>query len=151
MKLNATGRPFMEVTVEQRWWAAFVLAVAVWWVFGVANAEASAMNGTWRIENLVLEIFDCQQLVCGRIVWIDDAAKRSAQCGKIIVWGLLQTGPTTWKSGAIFDPNDGKTYRLSATFQPDGELRARIYQGIELFGKTKMLKRVDINSLPGWC
>ena len=46
VKPNATGRPFMEVTVEQRWWAAFVLVVAAWWVSGVANAEASVMNGT---------------------------------------------------------------------------------------------------------
>jgi uncharacterized protein (DUF2147 family) len=141
----------MEVTMERRWWAAFLFAVAVWPVFGFANAEASSMNGTWRIENLVLEIFDCQQLVCGRIVWIDEAAKRPTQCGKIIVWGLAQTGPITWKGGAIFDPNDGKTYRLSATFQPNGELRARIFQGIELLGKTKMLKRVGVNSLSGWC
>ena len=137
--------------MDRRWWAAFLFAVAAWPGLGVANAETSAMNGTWRIENLVLDIFDCQQLVCGRIAWIDDAAKRATQCGKIIVWGLTQTGPTTWKGGAIFDPNDGKTYRLSATFQPDGELRARIYQGIELFGKTKMLKRVDLNSLSGRC
>ena len=109
------------------------------------------MNGTWRIENLVLEIFDCQQLVCGRIVWIGDETLRPTQCGKTIVWGLAQATPTAWNDGAILDPTDGKTYRLSATFQPDGELRARIFIGFEPLGQTKMLKRVDIRSFSGRC
>jgi uncharacterized protein (DUF2147 family) len=109
------------------------------------------MNGTWRIENLVLEIFDCQQLVCGRIAWIGDESLRPTQCGKTIVWGLAQATPTAWNGGAILDPTDGRTYRLSATFQPDGELRARIFLGIEPLGKTKMLKRVDIGSFSGRC
>ena len=141
----------MEVTMERRWLAAFLFAVSVWLVFGFVNAEASSMNGTWRIENFVLDIFDCQQFVCGRIVWIEEPAKRPTYCGKIIVWGLVQTGPTTWKGGTLFNPNDGKKYRLSATFQPNGELRARIFQVIELLGETKMLNRVGANSLPGWC
>ena len=104
-----------------------------------------------EIENLVLEIFDCQQLVCGQIVWIGEEALRPAQCGKTIVWGLAQTTPTAWNGGAILDPKDGKTYRLSATYQPDGELRARIFLGIEPLGQTKMLKRVDIHSFSGRC
>jgi uncharacterized protein (DUF2147 family) len=137
--------------MERRRWVAFLFAVVLWPFIGAANAEGSTMNGTWRIENMVLELFDCQQLVCGRIVWIGEVAKRPTQCGKTIVWGLVQRGPTAWQGGAILDPNDGKTYRLSATFQPNGELRARIFEGIELLGKTKMLKRVDVNSLSGWC
>jgi hypothetical protein len=33
-------------------------------------AEASPVNGAWIIRDLVLDIFDCDSLVCGRIVWI---------------------------------------------------------------------------------
>ena len=35
-----------------------------------ANAEASPVDGTWIIRDLVLHIFDCEQSVCGRIVWL---------------------------------------------------------------------------------
>ncbi len=63
--------------------------------------------------------------------------------------GLTGT-PTAWNDGAILDPTDGKTYRLSADFfQPDGELRARIFIGFQPLGQTKMLKRVDIRSFLG--
>jgi len=137
--------------MRRRRWAIIPLAIVIWAGLNIARAEASTMNGTWRIENMVLEIFDCQQLVCGRIVWIGEEAKRPAQCGQTIVWGLAQRGPTVWEGGAIHDPNDGKTYNLSATFQPNGELRARIFEGVELLGKTKMLRRVGANSLTGWC
>jgi len=137
--------------INRQWWLAFFVATLALRGFGTGGAAASSMNGTWRIENLVLEIFDCQQLVCGRIVWIGDQALRAAQCGKTIVWGLAQATPTAWNGGAILDPNDGKTYRLSATFQPDGELRARIFLGIEPLGETKMLKRVDLDTFSGRC
>jgi len=141
----------MKVFMNRRWWTALFVTALAFPAFGVGNADASSMNGTWRIENLVLEIFDCQQLVCGRIVWIGDESLRQTQCGKTIVWGLAQATPTAWNDGAILDPNDGKTYRLSATFQPDGELRARIFLGFEPLGQTKMLKRVDIRSYSDRC
>ena len=49
------------------------------------------------------------------------------------------------------DPNDGKTYKLSATYEPDGTLRARIFIGIPILGKTEILKRVDVRSLTEMC
>jgi uncharacterized protein (DUF2147 family) len=56
-----------------------------------------------------------------------------------------------WDGGSILDPNDGKTYRLSAVYEPDGTLRARIFKGIPLFGKSEVLTRVDLHSLTGLC
>src|ERR1700688_94074 len=73
---STEARGSMKVFMNRRWWLAFLLAVLVMPAFGAGNADASSMNGTWRIENLVLEIFDCQQLVCGRIVWIGDETLR---------------------------------------------------------------------------
>ena len=35
-------------------------------------ASASPVDGTWRVEDLVLDLYDCQAFVCGRIVWIGD-------------------------------------------------------------------------------
>jgi uncharacterized protein (DUF2147 family) len=115
------------------------------------DVAASPVDGAWRIRNLALHIFDCQRLVCGRIVWIDDAAKRPSQCGMTIIWGLEAKDRNEWDGGSILDPNDGKTYRLSAVYEPDGTLRARIFKGIPLFGKTEVLTRVDLHSLTGLC
>jgi uncharacterized protein (DUF2147 family) len=87
------------------------------------NVEASPVDGAWSIRGLALHIFDCQRLVCGQIIW----------------------------AGWIVDPNDDKTYRLSAVYEPDGTMRARIFKGIPLIGKTEVLTRVDLRSLTGLC
>jgi hypothetical protein len=62
-----------------------------------AETEASPADGAWLIKDLVLDIFDCQRLVCGRIIWIGDAARRQAQCGKTIVCGLQAQGQSEWR------------------------------------------------------
>jgi uncharacterized protein (DUF2147 family) len=118
---------------------------------GAAKASASPVDGTWIIRDLVLHIFDCQLLVCGQIVWLKDATRRPSQCGKMIIWGLEAKGPTDWAGGSILDPNNGKTYQLSATYEPDGTLHARIFKSIPLLGKTELLKRVDLRQFVGLC
>lgn len=139
-------------TGKQRWRIAACLAVVTPLLsVDIGQAEASHVDGTWMIRDLVLHIFDCQHAVCGRIVWIGDAARRLAQCGKTIVWGLEQKGPNEWTEGSILDPDDGNTYRLSATLESDGTLHARIFKGIPLFGRTEILKRVDVQTLTGRC
>lgn len=117
---------------------------------GGAEATPPA-DGHWMIRNLVINIFDCANLVCGRIVWLGEPAKRASQCGKTIIWGLERQSPSVWTGGSILDPNNGETYRLSATYEPDGTLHARIFIVAPIFGKTEILKHIDVNSLPGLC
>ncbi|WP_428489382.1 DUF2147 domain-containing protein [Rhodopila sp.] len=112
---------------------------------------ASPVDGNWALSDVVLRIFDCQTLVCGKVVWTKDPQTRGRDCGRTVVWGLSQTDPKTWSGGSIYDPNDGTTYGLSATLAPDGTLHARIYRGVSLFGKTKILRKVAPKSLDGWC
>jgi uncharacterized protein (DUF2147 family) len=118
---------------------------------GIGKAQASHVDGTWRIRDLALNIFNCHDAVCGRIVWIGDPGRRPAQCGKTIVWGLKAEGPNQWAGGSILDPDDGNTYRLSATYETDGTLRARIFKGVPLLGRTEILRRVDVRKLTGRC
>ena len=113
------------------------------------GVHASEADGTWKVENLVVRVYDCEQQVCGRIVWIKEVAKRRSQCGRTIIWGLAPSAQNEWTGGAILDPNDGKTYRLSASYKPDGTLHARIFEGIPLLGETKILNRVDIRNYEG--
>jgi uncharacterized protein (DUF2147 family) len=119
--------------------------------FGCVPSYASSADGTWKIRDLVLQISECQQAVCGKIVWLKDAWRRPQDCGRTIVWGLSPTGTNSWSNGSIYDPTDGNTYRLSATLEPAGTLNARIYRGVPVFGKTETLVRVAPRSLDGWC
>ena len=130
---------------------AWILAVLVCLGTGIGTAEASQADGTWRIHNLVLRIYECQQSICGQIVWLKDATKRASQCGQTIIWGLAPVTQNEWAGGAILDPNNGKKYQLSATYELDGTLRARIFEGIPLFGKTEILSRVDVREFTGQC
>src|ERR1700744_465400 len=86
-------------------------------ILGCFSSEASPADGNWKIRDLVLEIFDCQQLVCGQIVWLKDPQRRAKQCGQTIVWGLAADGTDSWSNGSIYDPTDGNTYRLAATLE----------------------------------
>jgi uncharacterized protein (DUF2147 family) len=138
-------------TVKGRWLVVVHLTAALVLLVAIGQAKASHVDGTWIIKDLVLHIFDCQRSVCGRIVWIKDAARRPSQCGRTIVWGLEAKGSNEWAEGSILDPDDGETYRLSATYEPDGTLHARIFKGMPLFGKTEILKRVDVQKLTGLC
>ena len=141
----------MKAGKSRRRIATCLLAAVVLSTIGIRKAEASPVDGTWIIRNLALNIYDCDLLVCGKIVWIKDTARRASQCGKTIIWGLEPKGPTEWSGGSILDPNDGKTYKLSATYEPDGTLRAQIFIGIPILGKTEILKRVDVRSLTEMC
>ena len=125
-----------------------VFAAAILMTPGIA--AASSVDGTWKIRDLVLDISDCETHVCGKIVWIGNSRPHT-DCGRVIVWGLSPDGPSQWSSGSIYDPTDGNTYDLSASLQPDGTLRARIYRGVTWLGKTEILTRVASRSLAGWC
>jgi uncharacterized protein (DUF2147 family) len=137
----------MKTGSWKKWIPACVLAVLAL----PGGAAASPVDGAWMIQDLVLNIFDCQHLVCGQIVWIKDPARRPAQCGRTIVWGLAPKSPSSWTGGSILDPDNGSIYRLSATYERDGMLHARIFRGVPVFGKTEILKRVDLRSLTGRC
>jgi uncharacterized protein (DUF2147 family) len=128
-----------------------ILAAGIGLIGCFQSASASSVDGSWRIRDLVLDIFDCQESICGKVAWTKDPHRRPTECGRMIVWGLSQTGPDEWSGGSIYDPTDGNTYRLSATLEPNGTLRARIYRGVPLFGKTEILTRVAPRSLDGWC
>lgn len=131
---------------------------------------ATALNqSVWLIDSRVaIQLFDCGGLLCGRIVWLrasvdsgervirdkhnpDPLLQRRKLCGLTILWGLHSTGVDHWGSGWFYNPDDGTTYRVSATRSSPDLLSARIYLGIPLFGRTKLLYRVPHGISKGWC
>ncbi len=119
----------------------------------IARAGAWVPEGSWIVsDRLAIQVFECDAMLCGRIVWLRNPALRTpAMCGRTIVWNLRSTGPTEWSNGRFFDPENGATYDLSATLNTDDMISARIYAGVALFGKTEILRRIAPQSLPGWC
>jgi uncharacterized protein (DUF2147 family) len=120
-------------------------------IISCGPSRAAPVEGAWAIHDLILDIYQCDAFICGRVAWVKDPKRRQLDCGRTIVWGLSPSGPETWDDGSIYDTTDGKTYRLSATLSSDGTLHARIFRGVPLFGKTEILRKVSSRSQPGWC
>jgi uncharacterized protein (DUF2147 family) len=134
-----------------------------------AAAEPAVPQGVWLIDGkAAVRVFDCNGLMCGRIAWLvvprnalgqldrdkhnPDPALRDRQlCGVTMLWNLRLDGPNRWRDGWFYNPDDGKTYRVSAQLKSDDVIIARIYVGTPLFGRTKTLARVPQGVSPGWC
>jgi len=132
-------------------------------------AWAAVPEGVWLIDGkAAVQIFDCSGLLCGRILWLqsprdpqdqlkrdknnpDPALRPRRLCGLTILWGLSPAGPDRWGGGWFYNPDDGKTYRVSVELRSADLLMARIYLGIPLFGETKTLLRVPRGTSEGWC
>jgi uncharacterized protein (DUF2147 family) len=127
-------------------------------------------DGAWLIDGTraAVQIFDCSGLLCGRVIWLEkarDAAGRLARdnknpdpdfrqrplCGLTVLQGLQPAGLDHWNSGSLYNPDDGKTYRISAEPRSADVFVARIYLGVPLFGETKTLLRVPRLRSEGWC
>ena len=118
-----------------------------------AWAQNTVPDGTWLISRRVaLDIYPCQNALCGRIVWLRNPALRTTEmCGRLIVWGLTSNGAMQWGGGRFFDPENGATYDVSARLETTDRIAARVYRGIALFGRTELLIRIKPGSLSGWC
>jgi uncharacterized protein (DUF2147 family) len=127
-------------------------------------------EGAWFIDGtgVAVQIFDCSGLLCGRIIWLEkarDTAGRPARdnknpdpvlrqrplCGLTVFQGLQPAGLDHWSSGTLYNPDDGKTYRISAELRSADVFVARVYLGVPLFGETKTLLRVPRLWSEGWC
>jgi uncharacterized protein (DUF2147 family) len=133
------------------------------------GASAAIPEGVWLIDGRVaVQIFDCNGLLCGRILWLqvprdpqgqlnrdrnnpDPALRQRRLCGLTILWGLRSTAGDRWGGGWFYNPEDGKTYSVSAELKSANLIVARIYVGIPFFGETKTLLRVPHGTSDGWC
>lgn len=149
--------------------AALLVALLAALVPPRATAEVAIPPGVWLMDGEVaVEIFDCGTLLCGRVLWLlvprdpqgelnidkhnpDPALRWRGVCGLTILLGLRQTGPDRWGGGQFYNPDDGKTYNVTMQLKSDDVIEARIYAGIALFGKTKILRRVPYGISEGWC
>lgn len=134
---------------------AVVLIAAVLTASGALSRPAGAAvpEGVWLFANkLAIRAFDCGGLLCGQVVWLRNPALRTRTlCGRTAIWGLQPTGPQSWSGGWLYDPENGKTYDVSAELTSGDEITARVYEGLPMFGRTEILRRIAAGSLEGWC
>ena len=116
----------------------------------ICGLAADVPSGTWRVEQIALELYPCDQAACGKIVWVQNPAKRHL-CGRVIIWGLTSDGSPQWSGGQFYDPENDKTYDLNARVESHDLIAARIYKGVPLIGRTEILTRIPSHSLAGWC
>jgi uncharacterized protein (DUF2147 family) len=134
-----------------------------------ALSQPGVPEGVWLMDGRVaVQIFACQSLMCGRVIWLrvprdpqglldrdkhnpDPALRSRKLCGLTILRGLRPKGVDRWQDGTFYNPDDGKTYRVTAQLKSADVMVARIYEGLPIFGKTKTLARVAHDTTEGWC
>ena len=148
---------------------AFLLTALIVMTMPRMNLWAATPEGVWLIDGkAAVQIFDCRGLLCGRILWLqsprdlqgqlnrdrnnpDFALRQRPLCGLTILWGLRFAGPGRWDDGWFYNPDNGRTYRVSAQLSSDDLIVARVYLGVPFFGETKRLLRVPHGTSEGWC
>jgi uncharacterized protein (DUF2147 family) len=149
---------------------AILLCAMIGWLPAQASmAQPHLPQGVWIIDNkAAVQIFDCAGLMCGKIVWLykprnalgqldrdahnpNPALRERELCGAVIIWGLRPVGPNTWRGGWFYNADDGKTYNLQADQTSADTITARIFKGLPLFGRTKIMMRVPLQTTEGWC
>ena len=96
-----------------------------------AAANASPVEGLWRapVHEAVIEVYDCGAQVCGRLVSSDllrrrpdlrdsrnaDPSARNRPIKNLVLMSGFAAGPSEWKGGDIYNPEDGRTYHASLT------------------------------------
>jgi uncharacterized protein (DUF2147 family) len=148
--------------------AAWLLALVIVFAMPSRLAFAAAPEGVWLIDDkAAVEIFDCDGLMCGRILWLkvprnpqgeldsdknnpNPALQKRRLCGMTILGGLRSGDRDRWTDGWFYNPDDGETYSISVALD-SAALTARIYRGVPLFGETKTLFRVSHGVSDGWC
>jgi uncharacterized protein (DUF2147 family) len=147
--------------------ATFMMAVGVL-VSLSRDAAAASPEGAWNIDGLAnVEIFRCANAFCGQVLGLtphestsrpyldrhnqDETKRRRLLCGVTIMGGLRPNGADRWVGGWFYNPDDGATYKLSAELTSPDTLVARVFVGIEMFGRSKTAYRLPVGRIVGSC
>lgn len=125
-------------------------------------AEGDGIAGVWNSEDrdARIEILNCADKVCGKIVWMDepyytvkdkegkpgdlrldiknpDPALRSRTIlGLQILRDFTFAGGNRWTGGKVYDPKNGNTYSGTISLVTSNTLYLRGFIGFSLFGRT---------------
>lgn len=123
------------------------IATSQGWATGVhaGDRQAPRPTGRWLTPGVgsIVELEPCRRgaagTLCGRIVWLWDALDDSASprrdrensdpkqrarplVGTEILRGFHESSAGVWTGGAVYNPDDGRTYSGSIRLRADGTL-----------------------------
>jgi uncharacterized protein (DUF2147 family) len=111
------------------------------------STPAASPVGTWSTANGhgVIEITQCGDALCGRIVGIEREPTEpmptdvhgNSQCGLTLITNEKPVPDGTWL-GEITNPRDGDTYQAKLWLDEHGNLHLRGFIGIPLLGSTQI-------------
>lgn len=143
--------------------AAIVFVFAGFSASHVLAASPDDLKGFWTSKekrDSLIEIYDCGEYLCGRLVSLtdplddagipkkdiynqDESLQDRPLAGIEFLTGFTYNeNKSAWKGGRIYNARDGKTYKSTMVFK-DGELKVRGFVGISLFGKTDVWVEVE--------
>ena len=152
-----------EIFVAALLYAAFMATASAW------PAEVDGISGVWNSEDrdAMIEIFNCSDKVCGKIVWMDEpyytvkdkegkpgdlkldiknpdpALRTRTILGLQILRDFQFAGGDRWTGGKVYDPESGRTYSAVMSLVSSNKLHLRGFIGISLFGRTTTWTRSD--------
>lgn len=74
------------------------------------------------------------------------ALRTRSTLGIVLIWGLKFDGGE-WVDGHVYNPRDGKTYRMKVSKVDHDTIKIRGYMGIELLGQTQVWKRARLDAI----
>ena len=122
----------------------------------VLAASPGDLKGMWTSKekrDSLIEIYDCGEYLCGRLVSLtdplddagipkkdlnnqDESLQDRPLAGIEFLTGFTyEERKSAWHGGRIYNARDGKTYKSTMVLK-DGELDVRGFVGISLFGKS---------------
>lgn len=123
----------------------FFAAITATTVVSAANtADAASAAGLWydHTGRSAIQISPCGSGLCGRIVWLKNAAHKSI-CGKSIIGGGKRVG-NSYDTGWIYSPERRKKYSVEITPQGNS-LKVMGYAGSKMLSRTMIWKRAPSN------
>ena len=143
--------------------AASMAAVSSW------ATEDYGIVGVWNSEDkdARIEIFNCADKVCGKIVWMDEpyytvkdkegkpgdlkldirnpdpSLRPRTILGLQILNDFTFAGGNRWTGGKVYDPKTGNTYSGAMSLVTNNKLYLRGFVGFSLFGRTTTWTRAD--------
>jgi len=94
----------------------------------VNNIHAADLTGIWITEksetgsSMAVEIFDCDDRLCGKAVDVFDAPNRDS-VGIEIIKGMKKKSATTYRRGKIYAPDTKEWFKSKMTLQSDDKLK----------------------------
>ncbi|TGE29963.1 DUF2147 domain-containing protein [Hymenobacter metallicola] len=128
-----------------------------------ARAQTAVPLGVWADDTgeSHIEIYRCGDMLCGRLVWLKEAADTSNGRPKAdvhnpdpdkrtqplqnmpVLQGLRYNASSDrWEDGQIYDPSNGHTYSCYVSLVNKDKLEVKGYIGFPIVGRSHYWARV---------